>query len=256
MPTTPSPAQSEASRLNGARPGPASEAGKARSALNGVRHGLCGRTFFLLPDEDPAEFREHEAMWLAVWSPRDLHEHEAAAAAIRAMWREIRADRLEAAVLTDLFAAGEIADDAERQAAKAAAMKALGTLLRYRGRIEREHGQAMEALDALRQRRLARPSPARPHEPEPPPAAPLADTRPRPPSPCGPRPPASRPHPGPPRRPPAQPCRRANPSAPSTGTSAGHSPPRPAAPPDAPRQRRAFQGPSRYPAAPRLPEPS
>ncbi len=97
MPTTPSPAQSEASRLNGARSaGPATEAGKARSALNGVRHGLCGRTFFLLPDEDPAEFREHEAMWLAVWSPRDLHEHEAAAAAIRAMWREIRADRLEA----------------------------------------------------------------------------------------------------------------------------------------------------------------
>ena len=43
-------------------------------------------------------------------------------------------------MLTDLFAAGEIADPAERQAAKAAAFKALGTLLRYRGRIEREHG--------------------------------------------------------------------------------------------------------------------
>ena len=58
MPTAPSPAQSEASRLNGARSnGPATDAGKARSALNGVRHGLCGRTFFLLPDEDPAEFR-------------------------------------------------------------------------------------------------------------------------------------------------------------------------------------------------------
>ena len=172
MPTTPSPAQSEASRLNGAHStGPATAEGKARAALNGVRHGLCGRTFFLLPDEDPAEFRQHEAMWLAVWSPRDLHEHEAAEAAIRAMWREIRADRLEAQVLTDLFAAGEIADDAERQAAKAAAMKALGTLLRYRGRIEREHRAAMAALDALRQRRLARPSPARPHEPEAPPAA-------------------------------------------------------------------------------------
>ena len=36
-------------------------------------------------------------LWLAVWAPRDLHEHEAAGAAIRAMWREIRADRLEAA---------------------------------------------------------------------------------------------------------------------------------------------------------------
>jgi hypothetical protein len=67
MPANPSSAQSEASRQNSARSnGPATAAGKARSALNGVRHGLCGRIFFLLPDEDPDEFREHEAMWLAV----------------------------------------------------------------------------------------------------------------------------------------------------------------------------------------------
>ena len=157
MPATPSPAQSEASRQNGAHSaGPATAAGKARSALNGVRHGLCGRTFFLLPDEDPAEFRRHEAMWLAVWSPRDLHEHQAAEAAIRAMWRESRADRLEAQVLSDLFAAGELPDPAEADAAKTAAFKALNSLLRYRGRIEREHRQAMQALDDLRQRRLAR----------------------------------------------------------------------------------------------------
>ena len=118
-PAAPYPAQSAASRQNGARSGgPATDAGKARAALNGVRHGLTARTFFLLPDEDPAEFQRHEAMWLAVWSPRDLHEHEAAATAIRAMWREIRADRLEAQVLTDLFAAGELADAAEAQAAK------------------------------------------------------------------------------------------------------------------------------------------
>src|SRR5215207_963801 len=126
MPSTPSPAKSHTSRQNG-----------ARSALNGVRHGMCGRTFFLLPDEDPAEFERHEALWLAAWAPCDLHEHEAAGAAIRAMWREERADRLEVQVLNDLFGADRIADEAERDAAKTAAFKALGTLLRYRGRIER-----------------------------------------------------------------------------------------------------------------------
>src|SRR5215213_5792000 len=47
------------------------------------------------------------------------------------LWREIRADRLEVVVLGDLFAAGEIEDEAERDAAKAAAFKALATLLRY-----------------------------------------------------------------------------------------------------------------------------
>ena len=99
-------------------------------------------------------------------SPRDFHEHQAAEAAIRAMWREIRADRLEAQVLGDLFAAGELPDPAEADAAKTAAFKALNSLLRYRGRIEREHRQAMQALDDLRQRRLARTPALRPSEPE------------------------------------------------------------------------------------------
>ena len=167
MPTAPTPAQCEASRLNGAKSsGPTTEAGKARSALNGVRHGLSGRTFFLLPDEDPAEFQEHEAVWLAAWRPRDLAEHDAAEVAIRALWREIRADRLEAQILTDLFGADRIEDEAERQAAKAAAMKALGTLLRYRAQIAREYGAAMRELDALRQRRLAQRQADRRSEPE------------------------------------------------------------------------------------------
>ena len=147
MPSTPSPAQSEASRQNGARStGPSTVDGKARAALNGVRHGLCGRTFFLLPDEDPAEFLRHEALWLAAWSPRDLHEHAAAEAAIRCMWYEERADRLEVQVLTDLFAAGKLADPDERDAAKAVAFKALATLLRYRrpdrARAPRRHAGA------------------------------------------------------------------------------------------------------------------
>ncbi len=156
--------------------------------MNGVRHGLSGRTFFLLPDEDPEEFQEHEAVWLAAWRPRDLAEHDAAEVAIRALWREIRADRLEAQILTDLFGADRIEDEAERQAAKAAAMKALGTLLRYRAQIAREYGAAMRELDALRQRRLARrlrpsdeanPSRAasRPSQPTPAPAAASARAR-------------------------------------------------------------------------------
>ena len=174
MPAAPSSAQSAASRLNGARSGgPVTDAGKARAALNGVRHGLSSRTFFLLADEDPEEFRQHEALWLAAWRPRDLHEQEAAMAAIRTMWREIRADRLEAQVLGDLFAAGRIPDAAEAQAAKDKAFKALGGLLRYKARIEREHRAAMAALEALRQRRPAQP-PVRRSEPEPMEAAPPA----------------------------------------------------------------------------------
>jgi hypothetical protein len=166
MPSTPTPAQSAASRLNGARStGPASADGKVRAARNAVRHGLSGRTFFLLPDEDPEEFAAHESECLAAWRPRDHAEREAAQAAVRAMWREIRGDRLEVQVLTGLFAAGRIEDAAEREAARAAAFRELAMLLRYQARIARELAAAMAELRALRQRRLAATAP-RPDEPE------------------------------------------------------------------------------------------
>ena len=174
MPASPSPAQSEAARLNGARSaGPASETGKARSSLNAVRHGLSGRTFFLLPDEDPAEFRQHEAELLAAFRPRDHAEREAVLAVVRTMWREIRGDRLEAQVLGDLFAAEKIADRAQREAARAAAFRQLATVLRYQARIGRELDAARASLHALRQRLGA--AAAVRSEPEP---APPANTAP------------------------------------------------------------------------------
>jgi hypothetical protein len=178
VPAQPTLAQSTASRLNGApSAGPVSDAGKARSALNATRHGLCGRSFFLLPDEDPAEYARHETLWLSTWRPRDALEREAALAAIRALWREERADRLEVQVLNDLFGAEAIEDEAEAKAVKQAAWRALSTLLRYRARIQREHDRARRELDALRQRPqtglAAQPAAAPPtqhggtHEPEP-----------------------------------------------------------------------------------------
>jgi hypothetical protein len=95
------------------------------------------------------------------------------------MWREIRADRLEASVLGELFAADTLPDPAERAAARDRAFKALNTLLRYRGRIEREHREAMAALEELRRRRLAATAPVRRSEPGPAPVPPVA-TAPRP----------------------------------------------------------------------------
>jgi hypothetical protein len=48
-----------ASRRNGARSrGPKTAAGRARSAGNALKHGLCARRLTLLADEDAAEFRD------------------------------------------------------------------------------------------------------------------------------------------------------------------------------------------------------
>jgi hypothetical protein len=180
VPAQPTPSQAAASRRNGARSqGPTTDAGKARAARNATRHGLSGTTFHLLPDEDEQEHAEHQTRWLQALAPVDLPEREAALAVIQARWRERRAERLEAEILAELFAAGGIAEEAERRAARAAGKKALSTLIRYRGAIQRAHDRALQVLDALR-RRPSRPGAAVPapaavrSEPEPAAAAPVA----------------------------------------------------------------------------------
>ena len=52
MPLAPTPAQSETSRLNAVHStGPVSEAGKAASSRNAVRHGLRGAVVEATPEE-------------------------------------------------------------------------------------------------------------------------------------------------------------------------------------------------------------
>ena len=190
-------AQIEASRRNGAAScGPVTAAGKARSALNGTRHGLCSAEFFLLPDEDPEAFAALSRSVLTALAPEGDIQHRLARQAVQAMWREARADRLEAVILTDLFAADALPDRAEAAARREKAMRSLGTLLRYRARIERDRARALQALASLRGRSPAAPAPApapvaaRTNEPEraapppPPPAQPAAPT-PRPLGPLG-----------------------------------------------------------------------
>lgn len=146
-------AQIETSRGNGARSnGPVTAEGKARAALNGTRHGLCSPRFFLLPDEDAGAFALFVGDFLSLLRPRDAAERQAAERAAQARWREMRADRLEAEILSELFAAKDMAEEAEARAVRAAATRALGTLLRYRHRIQRDADRALAELDALRQR--------------------------------------------------------------------------------------------------------
>ncbi|MEK0086197.1 hypothetical protein [Benzoatithermus flavus] len=149
LPSPRAPAQAAAARTNGARSHRPAE-GKARAAPNATRHGLGATRFYLLPDEDAAEYQAFRDDLLAALHPRDAAERHAAERAIQAMWRQSRADRLEAEILGELFAAKEIQDQAEAQAARQAAFRAMSTLLRYRGRIERERERALAAFHALR----------------------------------------------------------------------------------------------------------
>jgi hypothetical protein len=144
MPATRSAAQQNAARANGARShGPATDAGKARSARNGTRHGLRGGPFALLPGEDRETFAELHAAVTSDWGPRDAYERRWVMELVTSMWRQDRLRGLELAVLT---AAAEESPPSE------ATVRKLGTFARYGARIDKDISTALHALRALRGR--------------------------------------------------------------------------------------------------------
>ena len=82
--------------------GPNTPEGKARSAMNALKHGLRARDFVLLPEEDPQEWTQHVLDLEEGYGPVDATERKLVDAIAVAMWKEIRADRFEAEVLTDI----------------------------------------------------------------------------------------------------------------------------------------------------------
>ena len=73
--------------------GPNTPEGKARSAMNALKHGLRARAFGILPEEDKAEWAEHVRDLRAGYGPVDAAEEKLVTAIAVAMWNEIRADR-------------------------------------------------------------------------------------------------------------------------------------------------------------------
>ena len=144
MPSTTTPAQQAASRANGARSrGPVTEAGKARAARNGTRHGLRGGPFALLPGEDADEFAQLHAAVTADWSPRDAYERRWVRELVAALWRQ---ERLRGLELATLAAAEQESPPTE------ATVKRLLTFARYGARIDKDMTMALRALRVLRDR--------------------------------------------------------------------------------------------------------
>ena len=170
MPNAPSPAQQTASRANGARSrGPVTEAGKARAARNGTRHGLRGGPFALLPGEDADEFAQLHAAVTADWSPRDAYERRWVRELVAALWRQ---DRLRGLELATLAAAEQEHPPTE------ATVKRLLTFARYGARIDKDMTMALRALRVLRDRPDAHIAETQECTSEPKPASPEPDAAP------------------------------------------------------------------------------
>ena len=92
-----SPARAAASRRNGAKSqGPKTPEGKARSAQNALRHGLCAEEFVVLHDEDAQAFAALQAALLEELAPQGALQQLLAGRIVRAAWRLERAERLAA----------------------------------------------------------------------------------------------------------------------------------------------------------------
>ena len=92
--------RAEAARLNGARSrGPRTAAGKRRSAMNALKHGLTAQAFTLAEGEDAAAYRELEARLVARYRPADEVAAHLVQRLASVMWRQYRGDRIEAEVL-------------------------------------------------------------------------------------------------------------------------------------------------------------
>ena len=135
MPLAPTPAQSEASRLNAVRStGPLTEAGKAASSRNAVRHGLRGATIEVTPEEQHF-LAEAVASMERRWQPGDAVEQGIVESLALMELKLVRLDTIEMQVLA---AAIEEADGKR--------LPSLSTLVRYRNRILKERWEAEHRL--------------------------------------------------------------------------------------------------------------
>ena len=79
--------------------GPRTEAGKQRTRLNALRHGLTGQTI-VLPTEDHAAYQRHSQSFLDEYQPKQATETQLVQSLIDTSWQLNRAAAVETNLLS------------------------------------------------------------------------------------------------------------------------------------------------------------
>ena len=143
--------------------GPNTEAGKWRSSLNALRHGLTGQ-IVVMPTEDLAAYQTHVKTFTGEYHPKGATEAQLVQQLADTSWRLNRAVALEANLYT--LAAGlepdpltEAPDPVQATMALAAALeshsKALMNLSLHTQRLSRQFERTVIQLRDLQKARLA-----------------------------------------------------------------------------------------------------
>lgn len=151
--------RAEIARRNGARSkGPKTEEGKAASARNSARHGLCSENAGVLQNEDPAVYQGVVDTLQSHYRPTDDIEKELVEDIAFCLWRMRRVRGVESAMWN--LAMEEQAEDLEARFStlteltrKAWAFKSephLQLVSRYEGRLRRAYERAIANLTRYR----------------------------------------------------------------------------------------------------------
>jgi hypothetical protein len=134
------PNQAEINRENSKHStGPKTKAGKNKSSLNALRHGLTSQ-IVVLPTEDPQTYQYHLESFLDEYQPEDATETNLVQALADTSWRQNRIAALEAKLLTSTA-------DIETQ------IKALANLSLHSQRLSRQFEQTVVRLRELQKTR-------------------------------------------------------------------------------------------------------
>ncbi len=175
--------QIDANRINGAKGGPKTEAGKEISKMNAVRHGFTSKKLVLTTEEEP-QFNAMMEGYLEELNPQGLEETDLVREVVAGKWRQERYWELGTALM-ELSMAETNADIADRfeeidplarnaysLVKQYGHLKALDMVTRVEGRMRRLHQTARRDLDRLQAGRTPKdvkpaPKPKPPVEPEP-----------------------------------------------------------------------------------------
>jgi hypothetical protein len=149
--------QKQASQIANAQKshGPATEAGLARSSQNSIRHSLCSKKYFIVPEERP-EFDLYYGDLLAALAPEGALESKLAESIVMDEWRLTRARQVE----NQIFCRGYMSAKPEEQFISSAETwlahsRELATLTLYEQRINRVLTRNKAEFASLQSARVA-----------------------------------------------------------------------------------------------------